>query len=47
MVVVSPEEVEEAVAAAAGKPSPGFPIIPGYPVTPEIPANLVTPVSPA
>ena len=47
MVVASPEEAEAVVAAVAGKPSPGFPIIPGYPVTPEIPANPVTPVSPA
>ena len=46
----SPEAVEEAVAAAAGKPLPGIPAtpeIPVFPVYPDIPANPDIPVSPA
>ena len=47
MVEASPEAVEEAVAAAAGKPLQVYPVSPGIPATPEIPVFPVYPDIPA
>ena len=43
MAVDSPEEAEEVVVAAAGKPLPVYPISPGIPATPDIPGIPVNP----
>ena len=43
MVEASPEAVEEAVAAAAGKPLQVYPVSPGIPANPDIPVSPASP----